>query len=72
MGANTWRDEDEWPIARTRIERLYLRGGGRANGATGDGALSATAPNDEPPDHYVYNPRDPVPTVGGAPSCRRR
>ena len=50
---------------RTRIERLYLRGGGRANGATGDGALSATAPHDEPPDHYVYNPRDPVPTVGG-------
>ena len=65
MGANTWRDEDEWPLRRARVQRLYLRGGGRANGAAGDGGLSATAPGDEPPDHYVYNPRDPVPTVGG-------
>ena len=65
MGANAWRDEDEWPIARTRVQRLYLRGGGRANGAAGDGGLSAASPGDEPPDHYVYNPRDPVPTVGG-------
>ena len=47
------------------MQRLYLRGGGRANSAAGDGGLSATAPGDEPPDHYVYNPRDPVPTVGG-------
>ena len=66
MGANVWRDEDEWPIARTQILRLYLRGDGAANGADGDGRLAAEAPGEEPADHYVYDPRDPVPTVGGA------
>ena len=67
MGANEWRDEDEWPIARTRVERLHLRSGGGANGLGGDGALTAAPPDgEEPPDRYVYDPRDPVPTVGGA------
>ncbi|HEY8584697.1 MAG TPA: CocE/NonD family hydrolase, partial [Capillimicrobium sp.] len=67
MGADRWRDEDEWPIARTRHERLHLRGAGRANGAGGDGRLAPEpADTSEPPDRYVYDPRQPVPTVGGA------
>jgi putative CocE/NonD family hydrolase len=65
MGANRWRDEHEWPLARTRYTPYYLHGRGRANTAGGDGTLSPDAPGDEPPDRFVYDPNDPVPTSGG-------
>ncbi len=29
MGANEWRTEHEWPLARTRWTRLFLRSSGR-------------------------------------------
>ncbi len=35
----------------------------------GDGALSRESPASEPPDTYVYNPRNPVPTMGGGLCC---
>ncbi|MBM7415503.1 MULTISPECIES: CocE/NonD family hydrolase [Nocardiaceae] len=58
MGTNVWREEQEWPLARTTFTPLYLRGGG---------TLSFEAPTDvEPADSYVYDSADPVPTVGGA------
>jgi putative CocE/NonD family hydrolase len=57
MGANEWRDETEWPLARAVPTRLYLRA---------NGALSREAPADEEPDEFSYDPRDPVPTVGGS------
>ena len=66
MGANVWRDEQEWPLARTRFTPYYLHGAGRANSLFGDGVLSTTPPAaDEPPDRYDYDPADPVPTLGG-------
>jgi putative CocE/NonD family hydrolase len=65
MGENVWRDESEWPLARTRYTPYYLHSQGRANSLQGDGQLSAIAPAEEPPDRYVYNPNDPVPTGGG-------
>ncbi len=63
MGANRWRDEHEWPLARTQYTELFLHSGGAANTAAGDGALSRQAPHDESPDEYVYDPRDPVMTL---------
>jgi uncharacterized protein len=65
MGKNTWREEREWPLARTRYTNYYLHGGGRANGVKGDGALAPEAPGAEAADRYTYDPRDPVPTAGG-------
>ena len=65
MGENLWRWEHEWPLARTEYTRFYLSSGSRANSLNGDGELKATAPEDELPDHYSYNPEDPVPTTGG-------
>ena len=65
MGENRWREEREWPLARTRYTPYYFRSGGRANGASGDGALSPARPGEEAADHYVYDPDDPVPTRGG-------
>jgi len=66
MGANTWRTENEWPLARTRYTTYYLHSEGQANSLGGDGLLSLDAPGGEPADVYVSDPRDPVPTRGGA------
>src|SRR5687767_4242372 len=65
MGDNRWREEREWPLARTRYTPWYFHSGGHANTAGGDGALSPSAAGDEPPDRFVYDPDDPVPTRGG-------
>ena len=65
MGENRWRDEADWPLARTRYTPYYLHSGGRANTASGDGELSPRPPAGEPADHFVYDPDDPVPTRGG-------
>jgi uncharacterized protein len=66
MGIDRWRDEDDWPLPDTRFTDFYLHSAGRANTAGGDGVLDGALPGDEPPDRYSYDPRDPVPTVGGA------
>ena len=65
MGANEWRSENEWPLARSQYMDYHLHSGGDANSLHGSGALSTTPPDDEPPDRYRYDPEDPVLTVGG-------
>lgn len=66
MGANRWRDEQEWPLARATEVRYYLHSAGQANSLNGDGSLSTSAPTEEPSDHYAYDPAHPVITHGGA------
>jgi len=66
MGADEWREAEDWPLPGTDYTRFYLHSGGGANGAAGDGALSTESPGEEPADVYVYDPDDPVPTLGGA------
>jgi uncharacterized protein len=66
MGENRWREEADWPLPGTRYWPYYLQSGGHANTATGDGVLSTTRADAEPEDAYCYDPRDLVPTVGGA------
>ena len=66
MGDNAWREEDEWPLARTRYTPLYLHSGGKANTSDGDGTLTWDAPKSERTDSFVYDPNDPVPTIGGS------
>ena len=69
MGTNQWRDEYEWPLARTTWQKWYLHSNGHANTVVGDGVLSTEQPGDETPDHFVYNPSFPVPTMGGNNCC---
>jgi uncharacterized protein len=52
MGENAWRDEQEWPLARTRWTPYHLRAGG---------GLTEAPPADEEPDTFAYDPADPVP-----------
>ena len=63
MGENRWRQEQEWPLQRTRWTPFYLRSGGRANSRFGDGWLSTEAPGEEPSDRYSYDPANPVPFI---------
>ena len=66
MGIDRWREEDDWPLPDTRFRQYYLHSAGAANSLRGDGTLSALPPSDEPEDAYLYDPRRPVPTLGGA------
>jgi len=51
-----WRDEQEWPLARTRFTHWYFHS---------DGALSTDVPAASEPSRYRFDPADPVPTIGG-------
>ena len=69
MGANQWRQEDGWPLARAHNTKYFLHSQGSANSLSGNGSLSTDAPHSEPSDHYVYDPSNPVPTIGGPLCC---
>ena len=64
MGANEWRYEHEWPLARTEWVKFYLHSNGDAS-ASDKGWLSTSLPAfGETPDEYVYDPADPTPSWG--------
>ena len=51
-----WRDEQEWPLARTMPTPYYLHA---------NGVLSPEKPAQDQPITYQFDPRNPVPTLGG-------
>ena len=63
MGENKWRDENEWPLARTQWTPFYLHSNGHANSRFGDGRLSTEKPTREKPDQYRYDPARPAPFI---------
>ena len=67
QGDDIWRDEQEWPLARTEWTPLYLHSQGGANSAKGNGELSFDAPKDQfsESDSYSYDPAKPVQAKGG-------
>jgi len=69
MGTNQWRDEDDWPLPRARETKYFLHSAGKANSARGDGSLNSTTARSEPSDHYLYDPTNPAPTIGGPLCC---
>ncbi|MBS1786976.1 MAG: CocE/NonD family hydrolase [Acidobacteria bacterium] len=69
MGENVWRDEKEFPLARTQYVKGYFHSTKGANSLNGDGALSLEAPGAEKPDTFEYDPANPVPTIGGRLCC---
>ncbi|HJP91415.1 MAG TPA: CocE/NonD family hydrolase [Pyrinomonadaceae bacterium] len=69
MGDNVWRDEQEFPLARTRYTKYYLHSTNRANSISGDGELTQTLPSVERKDEFDYDPMNPVPTIGGRLCC---
>jgi putative CocE/NonD family hydrolase len=65
MGIDQWRDEQDWPLPDTIYTPYYLEGNGPANTAAGAGTLSTTEPTSDTVDTYLYDPRRPVPSLGG-------
>jgi putative CocE/NonD family hydrolase len=52
-----WKTSQDWPLPQTRYTRYYLHE---------DGGLATDLPRpDGPPSTYTFDPRDPVPTIGG-------
>jgi putative CocE/NonD family hydrolase len=51
-----WRDEPAWPLPGTRFTSYFLHE---------DGRLSPEAPAAPGSTSYLFDPRDPVPTIGG-------
>ncbi len=52
-----WRDENEWPLARTEYTSYYLHE---------EGLLSTEKPSkQESKTSFIYDPENPVPTIGG-------
>ncbi|GGA67257.1 X-Pro dipeptidyl-peptidase [Pseudoclavibacter endophyticus] len=56
-----WRDEHEWPLARTTFTPWYLQPGGGLGPAVPDVDAAAADASTS----YVHDPADPVPMIGG-------
>jgi len=69
MGENAWRDEQEFPLARTRATRFFLKSDRGARTSAGDGLLAADLPRESPADTFVNDPQNAVPTIGGRLCC---
>jgi len=61
QGVNQDRFDDQWPPAEMQPVKYYLR----SPDGSRTGSLDIRPPGDEPPIQYAYDPRDPVPSIGG-------
>ncbi len=69
MGSNQWQTADTWPPAGVQNVTLALSSNGKANSLYGDGRLVDSPPREERPDEFVYDPMNPVPSLGGNVCC---
>ena len=69
MGRNEWRQEQEWPLSATSFTKYYLHSDGRANSRFWKRSLITDPPSGEPSDEFSYDPRTPVPSLGGPMCC---
>lgn len=69
MGENKWRYSDQWPLKNTQYTRWFLDHKTRANSLLGDGKLLLNKPNVTQSDSFVYDPANPVPSLGGHTCC---
>lgn len=65
-GADRWLKLDDYPAPKSQPLHLFLSSGGKANTLSGDGELIARAPSRVAQDRYVFDPKNPVPTMAGA------
>ncbi len=68
MGANRWKTSHTWPLPDTRWTRYYLGGKGGIGGRKGT-LSTATPSGPQDPDRYIYDPANPVPSIGGHSCC---
>ena len=66
MGDNRWLALSDWPPSEAPLQSWWLTSEGSANMGSGDGRLTLEPPVRSANDRYSYDPRHPVPTLGGA------
>ncbi len=64
MGKNQWEYFEQWPPASAEEINYYLSSESGANSLYGDGILTTTIPSEDGFDIYLYNPANPVPSIG--------
>jgi putative CocE/NonD family hydrolase len=70
MGDNKWQSSESWPPKGSHEIRLLMGSNGHANSLLGDGVLSfSEAGAGAAFDSFVYDPDNPVPSLGGAMCC---
>lgn len=69
MGANKWREEQSWPLARAVPTPFYFSSRKGANSLDGDGVLRREMPRRVHQGTFLYDPANPVPTQGGNNCC---
>jgi putative CocE/NonD family hydrolase len=69
-GSGFWVRGDTYPLPGTHTEHYALASGGHANTSAGDGQLTASSERGATSDSFVYDPLDPVPTLGGNMCCK--
>lgn len=69
MGSNQWQSAEEWPPADTNMVTYYLDSDGNANTLNGSGTLTKKRPSRDNPDSFVYDPMNPVSSLGGNVCC---
>ena len=69
MGVNKWSHAQDWPIPGTRYTPYYLSATAAANTGAGGGTLASAKPAAAGTDTYLYDPANPVPTLGGNNCC---
>jgi putative CocE/NonD family hydrolase len=68
-GTGFWVKSSGFPLPGTTDVNYYLSSNGHANTLGGDGTLGTSQASATTPDSYRYDPRNPVPTVGGNMCC---
>jgi putative CocE/NonD family hydrolase len=68
-GDGFWVTGDSFPLPGTETRAWHLDSGGHANTLSGDGVLEEDADDDAESDSFLYDPLNPVPTVGGNLCC---
>ncbi len=68
MGQNAWAHDTDWPPRGSSVKdvRWYLDSAGSANGSSGNGTLARSKPAGAVSDQFIFDPMNPVPTLGGA------
>ncbi len=64
MGLNEWRYSNTWPPEQMRFRSYFLRSEGNANTFFGNGSILSSEPDNATEDHYIYEPENPVPSLG--------
>ena len=60
LNLNRWQEADTWPPDNAEPLELFLHSPGGDRQPLSSGLLSVDAPREEEPDHYEFDPRDPV------------